>query len=186
MRGSELGEEEYVRIGASVSRSRAAMYLETKQGLGKAATGRGRVLEHSREEQVQNKIRTLGQSAPGQLDWLVDRVHGNARKYVVDPDFSQVETSLQLPGLARPILLRRSNYHAVLDALREEAGAEWSEMLVIGDIFELDLSLPLAMGASVCLLVNPFTPGYEKNFLEKHPRGHVIHDLAEIIALAAS
>jgi FMN phosphatase YigB (HAD superfamily) len=144
------------------------------------------VVTNSHTAPVQNKIRTLGQSAPGQLDWLVDRVHGNARKYVVDPDFSQVETSLQLPGLARPILLRRSNYHAVLDALREEAGAEWSEMLVIGDIFELDLSLPLAMGASVCLLVNPFTPGYEKNFLEKHPRGHVIHDLAEIIALAAS
>ena len=143
------------------------------------------VVTNSHTAPVQNKIRTLGHTVPGQLDWLVDRVHGNARKYVIDPDFREVEEAMQLTGLERPILLRRANYHGVLESLRMEAGVEWSDVLVIGDIFELDLSLPLAMGATVALMVNPFTPSYEVKFLESHPRGHVVENLGEVIALAS-
>ncbi len=144
------------------------------------------VVTNSHTEPVQNKIRTLGESVPGQLDWLVDRVHGNARKYVLDADFTEVDERMALPGLERPILLRRANYHRVLEGLRHEAGVAWSDVVVIGDIFELDLSLPLAMGATVGLMINPFTPSYEKAFLAEHPRGHLLENLHQAIALAAS
>ena len=139
------------------------------------------VVTNSHTAPVQNKIRTLDRTVHGQLDWLIDRVHGNARKYVIDPDFPEVQETLNLPGLERPILLRRANYHRVLEELRLKANVDWEDVLVIGDIFELDLSLPLAMGATVGLMVNPFTPGYEKNFLAEHSRGHLFDRLAEVV-----
>ena len=52
-------------------------------------------------------------------------------------------------------------------------------MIVIGDIFELDLSLPLAMGANVGLVLSEFTPDYERLFLEKHPNGHTFKNLMD-------
>ena len=53
-------------------------------------------------------------------------------------------------------------------------------MWVFGDIFELDLSLPLAMGASVGLMANDFTPQWELDYLESHPRGHILRSLPEV------
>ena len=55
---------------------------------------------------------------------------------------------------------------------------------MVGDIFELDLSLPLAMGARVALLANPFSPAYEIEFLKGHPRGAVLHSVEEIPGFA--
>ena len=40
------------------------------------------------------------------------------------------------------------------------------------------------MGARVGLLANPFTPDYEKAFLEGHPRGVVLHRVDQIPAFA--
>ena len=59
-------------------------------------------------------------------------------------------------------------------------GAGFEDLVVVGDIFELDLCLPFAMGAKVGLLANDFTPEYEKNFLHNHPRGAVLTSVKEI------
>ena len=82
-----------------------------------------------------------------------------------------------------PVLLRRKYYHDVIRKLLDAKGLDWKDLAVAGDIFELDLALPLALGARVALLRNAFTPDYEQDFLQKHPRGQVLHDVSEIPAL---
>jgi hypothetical protein len=65
-----------------------------------------------------------------------------------------------------------------------EAESSWSELVVIGDIFELDLAMPLALGARVGLVTSPRTPAYERAYVTAHPRAKLIEDLAEIPAYA--
>ncbi len=143
------------------------------------------VVTNSDTAAVQRKIRKLSAETPTghQLDWLIERVHGRAQKYVIDDAFTEVAESISLPGLSRPILLRRRRYYEALDALRRKEGASWEELVVVGDIFELDLALPLALGARVALLRNDFTPSWEIDYLREHPRAKVLSSISEIPAL---
>ncbi len=144
------------------------------------------VVTNSHTEAVQGKIAQLEDeraqrlSEASSLSPLIERVFGRAQKYIVDPTFDLVPESLKLPGLNRPVLLRRRHYYEVLNELRQAAGIEWSEVWVFGDIFELDLSLPLAMGASVGLMANQYTPQWELDYLNDHPRGYVLTSLTEV------
>jgi hypothetical protein len=144
------------------------------------------VVTNSHTIPVKEKLRSLGQHPDGScsLEWLVNRVHGTAKKYYLDDDFDLVPESMELKGLPRPVLLRRQKYYAVLELLLRDESMDWSQLVVVGDIFELDLSLPLALGARVGLLSNPFTPTYEKDFLEGHPRGAVLSRVDQIPAFA--
>ena len=135
------------------------------------------VVTNSHTDAVQEKLADLG------ADWLVPRVHGLAKKYVLEPGFSEVPESMSLPGLGRPVLLRRGHYHRALSQLLADEGKAWSELLVVGDIFELDLCLPLQLGARVGLMVNEFTPAYEVDFLRGHARGYVLGGIPEIAGL---
>lgn len=143
------------------------------------------VVTNSHTDAVRRKVCAIGTPDGGdnQLDWLVERVHGRAKKYVLDDEFDAVDESLALPGLGRPVLLRRRHYHDVVDGLRAQVGCAWSDVLVVGDIFELDLALPLSLGARVALVCNAFTPAWERAYLEAHPGGEVITDIARIPAL---
>jgi hypothetical protein len=55
---------------------------------------------------------------------------------------------------------------------------------VIGDIFELDLAMPLSLGARVGLVNSERTPAYERAFVKAHPRAQLIEDLSEIRTFA--
>ena len=142
------------------------------------------VITNSHTKPVQNKIRSLAADGgdAAELDWLVERVFGSAKKYVVDPDWDGVDESMAMPGLQRPVLLRRRLYFEALDRLRVGAGIGWEDVVVVGDIFELDLCLPLAMGGRVGLFANPFTPPYEVDYLAAHPRGAIIRSMDDIAA----
>ncbi|MCB9738452.1 MAG: HAD family hydrolase [Deltaproteobacteria bacterium] len=141
------------------------------------------VVTNSHTDAVQDKIRHLGGGGDGgPLSWLVPRVFGSARKFVLDDSFDAVPSEMRLPGLDRPVLLRRRDYHDALFRLLREQGCDWSDLVVCGDIFELDLALPMAMGARVGLVVNPFTPPWEKAFLADHPRGALLTDVPSIRA----
>ena len=136
------------------------------------------VVTNSHTEPVRQKIRTLARG--DELDWLIERVYGRARKYMIEDAFTAVPESLSVDGLSRPILLRRRRYHDALAALLDREGIGWDQLLLVGDIFELDLALPLAMGARVGLVVNRFTPAYERAYVDAHERGHLIEKLTEI------
>ena len=111
------------------------------------------------------------------------RVIGDARKYVVDPSFDLVPEHLTIPGLDRPVLLRRRKYAEALEALRRTWGCDWDNITVVGDIFELDLALPLALGCDVVLVANEHTPDYERDFMTATEHCYVVDDLAEVVGL---
>ena len=94
-----------------------------------------------------------------------------AKKYVVDNNGDSGTTKLEfkLSGLDRPIFCKRPHYFDLLQRLRSERGLVWADFLVVGDIFELDLALPLILGANVALMRSPTTPSYEIR-LPRDPR----------------
>ncbi len=123
-------------------------------------------------------------------DQGIPRVHGDAKKFINDPNWEGSDhigwhppTGLELPGLDREVLLRRRLYFAKMDAIRRHYGLEWGQIMVAGDIFELDLAVPLTLGCTVVLMANEFTPGYEIDFLQSHPNGHVIDKVMDIADL---
>jgi hypothetical protein len=147
------------------------------------------IVTNSHTDAVQAKVRLLSQRGereggvvddPHALLWLAERVHGRARKYVVDPGWDAIPEALELPGLSRPVLLRRRAYFEVIDQLRGWVGASWEDTVVIGDIFELDLALPLALGARVVLMRNEHTPPWELDYLAKHPRASIAARCADL------
>lgn len=143
------------------------------------------VVTNSHTEPVRNKLIQLGQENNDQAfaEAWSQRVFGRAKKYVLQEDATHLPESMALPGLPRPVLLRREFYNQTIETLCQKHGATWSDVTVVGDIFELDLSLPLHRGARVGLMVNDFTPDYEKNFLQGHERGHLLQSVMDIAPL---
>ena len=138
------------------------------------------IITNSHTEPVQNKLHLL-QSQHGHLkiDWLVPKVYGSAKKYIIG-DLEGVPEAFNIQGLDRPILIHRHHYFNVIQSLGQQHDIDWSEIIVIGDIFELDLSLPIALGANVGLVLSDFTPEYEKRFLTAHSNGHCFRNLKEV------
>jgi FMN phosphatase YigB (HAD superfamily) len=141
------------------------------------------IVTNSDTDTVAEKLAALDRAEPG-VAWLTSRVRGHARKFDVDDTWTGAPESLSVPGLDRPVLLRRAHYHAILRAILDEAGAGFENLVVIGDIFELDLAMPLALGARIGLVASDHTPAYERAFVAAHPRGDVIDDLRDIARLA--
>jgi FMN phosphatase YigB (HAD superfamily) len=141
------------------------------------------IVTNSDTHAVAGKVAALDREAPG-VAWLTSRVRGMARKFDVDDAWLGAPSELVIPGLERPVLLRRRAYHDILASVLSEAGATWEELVVVGDIFELDLAMPLQLGARVGLVTSGRTPGYERAFVNAHPRATLIEDLAEVPAFA--
>jgi hypothetical protein len=141
------------------------------------------IVTNSDTHAVAGKIAALDHQSPG-VAWLTSRVRGYARKFDVDDAWTGVAPELAIPGLDRPVLLRRRAYHDIIRAILDEAGATFAELVVVGDIFELDLAMPLALGARVGLVASARTPAYERAFVAGHPRGRIIDDLADVPAFA--
>lgn len=103
-------------------------------------------------------------------------VHGDAAKFKVmelpvgatgpgaahRARFEALDGSVRAAGLARPIYLRRGAYFDALCGLWRDLGATHdasAETLVCGDVWELDLAMPHALGAAVHLIRR--APPYE-------------------------
>jgi hypothetical protein len=141
------------------------------------------IVTNSDTHAVAGKIAALDHAAPG-VAWLTSRVRGYARKFDVDDSWDGVPAELAVPGLARPVLLRRRHYYNILKEVVDAASATFADLVVVGDIFELDLAMPLALGARVGLFATARTPGYERALVSGHARGRVIEHLREIPAFA--
>jgi phosphoglycolate phosphatase-like HAD superfamily hydrolase len=113
--------------------------------------------------------RKLQELAPPGLERI--EVIGDAQKYAVvepskrDARFEVVPAELHLPGLTRPISPRRGRYFDQLARISDRTGVAFRDMIVCGDIYELDLVLPLELGMSVHLVSGPQTPAYERGAL---------------------
>ena len=106
---------------------------------------------------------------PGGLGAL--EVQGEAAKFLIAPPsrpserFDALPESVQVAGLTRPILLRRGAYFDVLQRLWEDPDhpATPATTLVVGDVWELDLAMPAALGCQTHLILRDNTYDYERN-----------------------
>jgi phosphoglycolate phosphatase-like HAD superfamily hydrolase len=125
-------------------------------------------VSNSDEQKVKARVGELG--LPAEVAQAV-RVIGNAAKFrVAEPARARgawAERFAALPesapsSLPRPLYLRRGHYYDALCAVWEDAGTTPEETLVAGDVWELDLALPAALGAAVQLVERrPPYPTYE-------------------------
>jgi hypothetical protein len=176
--GSVLYKYNYAKtLGHPVFRAGAGEVLRALGGT------QAWIVTNSDSHAVAGKVAALDREAPG-VAWLTSRVRGHARKFDVDDAWTGAPATLTLPGLERPVLLRRRNYHAILRTILDGTGADFVDLVVVGDIFELDLAMPLALGARVGLVSSAHTPAYERAFVAAHPRGRVIEDLRDVPSFA--
>jgi FMN phosphatase YigB (HAD superfamily) len=141
------------------------------------------VVTNSLTDAVEAKLDDLAPKGRERL-----RVYGNAKKYVItEPQseadgFSALPETLSLPGLDRPIFLRRGFYWDALTSVLGNSGARPERTLVAGDIFELDLALPAALGFPIHLVARPKTPSYERDAVVAHEHGEVSEDLESVVS----
>jgi FMN phosphatase YigB (HAD superfamily) len=164
-------------LAASVPRPDARAVLETLVARGLDIA----VVSNSRTDTVAAKIAELGV--------VSERIEviGDARKFVLDAaprdaTFDALQ-DLAIEGLVgRKVIVQRGHYYDALRALWQRTGTTPADTLVCGDVFELDLALPLCLGAAVHLVHRPGTPRHELAFLEAHPRGGASSTLSGLIA----
>jgi len=105
------------------------------------------------DRKLRGKIVVHGEAAKFKLQELPVGATGDAAPHRAR--FEQLDGAVRADGLARPIYLRRGAYFEALCGLWKDLGAKGyaiSETLVCGDIWELDLAMPRALGAAVHLI----------------------------------
>lgn len=129
------------------------------------------ILTNSQTEDVHKKLLLLGADS-------TIKVEGNAKKYQVDPGWMDMTETMAIPGLPRPVYLRRKTYNDALDAIRQRTG---SVDKVIGDIWELDLALPEKNGIQTVLVTSRNTSAWEQAHYDHHANGFRSSSLSEIL-----
>jgi hypothetical protein len=135
------------------------------------------IVTNARTRSVQKKLTHMG------IDADTTSLYGDAQKFKIGPVVDVPERINILGenpnGHVRWVYPGRIKYYELLNRLREYHGLQWSEVCIVGDIFELDLALPFFLGCQVVLLVNDHTPQYEIDWLYRNGEGraHVFGDL---------
>jgi len=126
------------------------------------------VVSNSKTEKIEHLFRKAGQNVTNERSIIRGRLHaiGDARKFIIDSSFNELPEQYSITERFK-VSLRRSNYFKVL----------LSEMpdYVIGDVFSLDLALPLYLRLNdkrfeklkVIQKVHKHTPGWVKDHLSK-------------------
>jgi phosphoglycolate phosphatase-like HAD superfamily hydrolase len=174
----ELYREAYAQAGIAF-KPEAKEVLEAL-----AATGLPVVfVTNAHTRSAEAKLDSLGLRGRERL-----RVSGDARKFLIepaggaDPAFEALPDTVQAPGLRRPIYLRRGRYFDALRRVWQDTGTTPAQTLVCGDIYELDLAMPAALGASVQFVSRPNTLDYERRAIEAlGPRGGMDPSLRAIL-----
>lgn len=141
------------------------------------------IVTNSHTEMVEKKLNDLGlgkQERP--------HVLGDARKFIAgslaqpDPVFDALPETTQVPGLQRPVYVRRAYYFQALRKIWKATGAGPENTLVVGDIYELDLALPAHLGAHVHLMTREGTNRWERTAVEAlGARGGISEDLRDVV-----
>lgn len=144
-----------------------------------------RFVTNSGTDPVRKKIDRVLFDRPLTKDWWNARVIGNARKY--DPNCNDENAlwpfaidRIRFDSFPRDTVLKRPHYLKILNDLQGDGWARKHD-LVVGDIFELDLALPLWLGCHIGLMVNEHTPAWEIKFVSEHPRGRILHSIDEVL-----
>ncbi len=126
------------------------------------------VVSNSKTEKIEHLFRKAGQTVTNETSIVRGRLHsiGDAKKFVIDKSFTELPESFKITGRFN-VSLRRKNYFKILLAEKPD--------YVIGDVFSLDLGLPLYLRLNddrfgklkVIQRVHPHTPGWVKDYLGK-------------------
>jgi len=120
--------------------------------------GRLTVFTNSKTKGVLAKLATLREANPALPE--ID-VRGGAEKFTLVPDWvvDGVATELDCsPHLVRPVFTQRGKYHAVL---KESGILEASSRVIAGDVWELDLMLPILLDMKGAFITRSMTPAHE-------------------------
>lgn len=101
---------------------------------------RGKIVVHGEAAKFKLQEIPLGANTPG-------AVHRT--------EFEKLDGAVRADGMTRPIYLRRGSYFDALCGLWNDLGAKGyaiTETIVCGDIWDLDLAMPKALGAAVHLI----------------------------------
>lgn len=129
--------------------------------------GRLTVITNSKTKGVQAKLATLRQSHPALPE--ID-VRGGAEKYTLVPDFVIDGIAAELdcsPHLVRPVFTQRGKYY---DVLKESGIFEADTQVVAGDVWELDLMLPILLEMKGAFITRSMTPEHEVAIIEDEIR----------------
>lgn len=110
-------------------------------------------------------------------------IYGGTLKFNFDKGFVKYGENMQVmhgPHTYTVNNVRSKVYHDVIEKVEQKQGPMKA---VVGDVFTLDLALPLAMGKHIILKKNDYTPAWSENYVHNHERGHVVEDIAEIPSL---
>ncbi|MET0402168.1 MAG: HAD family hydrolase [Cystobacter sp.] len=157
-----LYREAYVLAGMAF-KPEAKEVLEALLDTGLPVT----VVTNAHTDTVEAKLTKL---APRGRERL--RVSGDARKFLIEPPagpdarFEALPETTRVEGLRRPIYLRRGRYYEALRRIWQETGTTPETTLVAGDIVELDLAMPAALGAQVQFVARANALDYERRAIE--------------------
>jgi phosphoglycolate phosphatase-like HAD superfamily hydrolase len=114
-------------------------------------------------------------------------VRGDAGKFSIcgsaraDARFESLPEVVEWPEVGRAIQLRRGRYFDLLRATWEETGTDPATTLVVGDVFELDLAMPAALGTHVHLVTRAGSRLHEEHLALKLARGDASARLTAIV-----
>ena len=145
-----------------------------------AALGGLTIVTNTRTTTVEGKLASLREQ-----DSSVPkiRVQGDAKKYVLVPDFVIEGVAAKLdcsPHLLRKVFTQRGEYYKVL---RDIGVLEAKSGVVAGDVWELDLMLPLLLGMKAAFITRAMTPLHEKAIVQKQVeqgRAKMVSSLEEL------
>jgi len=109
-------------------------------------------------------------------------IHGDAKKYILDLKWEDVPESVDRQGYGRPLFLQRRKYAAILLSLMSNRGLKPDNVVIVGDVYELDLLLPEHLGMHIVLTPRDSTPAFEIEVARTSPLGYVTRSLMEVIA----
>jgi phosphoglycolate phosphatase-like HAD superfamily hydrolase len=126
------------------------------------------VASNSKTEKIEHLFTKAGHTVTNERSIKRGRLYarGDAKKFVIDGAYTALPEFFEITNRYK-VSLRRSNYHKIL--------IEEKPDYVIGDVFSLDLALPLYLrlndkqfhNLKVIQKVHPHTPKWVKDFLGK-------------------
>jgi FMN phosphatase YigB (HAD superfamily) len=126
------------------------------------------IVTNSSTSKVEEKLKVLGYTRNDIF------VFGDTQKNVVDPTWKEVQEFRTFPGFGRPSFLQRRRYAQRLVEIMEASGVEDPlEVVVLGDIFELDLLYPLELGMRGVLTPRPSTTDAEIQAVLSYDNGKI-------------
>lgn len=129
--------------------------------------GRLTVMTSARTEGVLAKLGKLHKKNPNLPDI---EVRGGAEKFTLVPDWFVDGVAAELdyrPQLERPVFTQRGRYYEIL---RESGIFEAESRVIAGDVWELDLMLPLCLKMKGALITRSMTPKHEIAIVEEEVR----------------